>query len=249
MNAEIIIAALSLLVAALAEGRALWKDKKRDEIRTSGIALLQLVRALDKVIEVGDQLINILSQIPITEGEDKTRYATLRKKKEILSLVNEQYANLSAFEQIYNDLLTNTNPELPVTLKDCIELMIPDQKVHVPGPKGGYLKVLTWKLVEGESPFSSLRFGAIKALNTYVDSIEVDKELTVLSLSIPTKIRIKEREAEVVERETYDLKRPQDLQRLLSKAKTQLDEIKEFREQLTQLILSNLSLADLLAVD
>ena len=68
MNYEVFLAALSLLVTVLAEGRSIWKDQQRKSIRANGIMLFQLLLVLDNIIDVGDELIGVLSEIPMTEN-------------------------------------------------------------------------------------------------------------------------------------------------------------------------------------
>lgn len=248
MNIEIVIAALSLLIAALAEGRSIWKDQHNEAIRTNGITLLQLIQVLDKIIGAGRKLIEILSNIPIAENEDKTRFATLRKKKEIIAAIDEQIENLKLFENIYSRVLSVTNAKVPVTLRDSIQFFIPDKQQRVMGMKGSYLRVLTWKVMKGETLLSKLEFGINNALKTYVNGIEIEKELTVLSLNTPTKLKIED-SVKITNREIYDLKKTQDLRKLLSNAKDQLDEIEEFRNKIAEFVVANLSIKDLLATD
>ncbi len=246
MDLGILIAALSLLVAALAEGRSIWRAKKEDERLTSAILLLQLLQCLDNIINTGSKLIAILSEIPISDERDKTRFVTLKKKKEILEFIKQQFTNLKVFSKIYNSNLLPVNPKASVKLHDAITFFVPDKTKWVPHLKGRYLEVLTWKLLDGEHPFSKVHFLAGGAISSYVESIEIDDRLTFLTLKFPTKIEIQET-ASVKQTEIYDLKKPRDLRQLLSKAKEQMDEIKLFRKKLAEEIKTNITLAEILA--
>lgn len=245
MTVEILISVLSLLVTAFSESRSLLRDKKRDEQITGVIHLLRIIQALDKIIETGENLVSILAQLPITEDDNKTRYATLRKKSEILTLVNLQIENLRNFSEILDSTVLDIDSKTKITLKDTIEFMIPDKTERVRDVKTGYLKVLTWKLMKGQPSYSKLWWGARSALRCYSESIEIDDELSVLTLSFPTRFRLTD-SVEVNESVAYNLKSPRDLRLLLSKSQEHLNSIKEYREQLAALIRRTFTFDDLL---
>jgi len=245
MDINILIAALSLLVASLAEGRSILRDKSKGEQVSGVIHLLSIVQALDKIIEVGNELILILSEIPISESKNQTRFATLRKKKEILELVNQQIKNLEDFSEIYDVSILGTVSNTRVTLKDTIEFMMPDKKEHVPGPKGGYLRVLSWKVLEDEPTFSQLRWAARSALRSYSDSVEINDKLTELTVSFPANYLYTDK-VEAQNHVSYNLKSPKDLRLLLSTANGHLQSIKDYRMQLASLIQSTFTLANIL---
>lgn len=185
MDISLLVAILSLLVAALAEARSITKDKAFDRVRPVGIGLLQVIFILDKIIDVGDQLLGILAEIPLAEGI--VRIAALGKKCEILRLVEQQQQNLHDFVETCEAPLTHINSSVSVRLGDVISIRIPDKVKNVPGGKKMSLQVLTWKLLEGETPFSKFGFAARIVLHNLNKSIQIDKDVNFLSLRFPTR--------------------------------------------------------------
>lgn len=225
MDISFIVSILSLLVAALAESRSIAKDKKFEKVRPVGIGLLQLILILDRIIGVGEQLLKLLAGIPL--ADNVFRIAVLGKKWEILKLVEQQQQNLQDFAETCEGPLTQIRSPVLVRLSDVINLIIPDKVEHVPGGKKTNLKVVTWKLLEGEAPFSKFSIAARTALHNLSKSTNVAKDINVLTLTFPTKITLKqEREwfegnlvVESQEFVDYDLTKTSDLRRLLEKGR------------------------------
>jgi hypothetical protein len=118
MDISIVISILSLLVATLAESRSIAKDKKFDKVRPVGIGLLQLIFILDKIINVGEQLLKLLAGIPL--ADNIVRIAVLGKKWEILNLVEQQQQNLQNFVETCEAPLTQIKSPVSVNLGDMV---------------------------------------------------------------------------------------------------------------------------------
>jgi hypothetical protein len=266
MDLNILIAALSLLVASLAEIRATWRDKSKDQVKPLGVLLLQLLFTLDRIIETGQKLINILASIPL---KDETGLGTIGKKKEILSLVQEQRKNLAFFDEIYNLALYEFSPQNTPSVGSAIEFMISAKPIPPIKNKGKpiddidleylnnktkFLDAIQWKLLDTGLSSSYLGVTARNLLKTFNNSIYINDSLGDLSFHFPVKIRvriakftgggehIKIDEASFVE---YDLKRQADIRNLLYQAQIQLKELKEYRQELAEFIQTSFSLIDL----
>jgi hypothetical protein len=150
---------------------------------TGAIHFLRIIQVLDRIVETGTKLISLLSTIPITENADATRYALLRTKKEIVDLVKAQVDNLKEFSEIYSSDILEMGSQTGVSFGDTIKFMMPDQTEKIHSFKGAYLRVLTWKLLDGEPSYSQLRRAATSALRALPNSVKVDQRLTVLNLS------------------------------------------------------------------
>jgi hypothetical protein len=248
MDISIVIAALNLLVNSFDKARALWREKKRREKITGAIHLLRIIQVLDRIVETGTKLISLLSTIPITENADATRYALLRTKKEIVDLVKTQVDNLKEFSEIYSSNILEMGSQTGVSLGDTIKFMMPDQTEKIQTFKGAHLRVLTWKLLDGEPSYGQLRRAATSALHALPNSVKVDERLTVLNLSFPVRFIFTE-SADIESTRTYDLKDPNDLKLLLSNAKNDLDSIRDYRQRLAELIRTTFTFADLLRTD
>lgn len=251
MDISLIVSILSLLVATLAESRNIAKDKRFSKVRPVGIGLLQLIFILDKIIDVGDQLLKLLAGIPL--AENVVRIAILGKKWEILKLVEQQQQNLQDFVETCEAPLAQINSPVSVNLGDVINFKIPDKVIDVPGGKTMELQVVTWKLLEGETPFSKFSIAARTALHNLSKSTQVDKDVNALTLTFPQKITLKQEHvwsgsSPVIESQEfveYDLTKTSDLRRLLETSKAQLNDLKSLRKRLADLTLESFSISEL----
>lgn len=239
MDISLIVSFLSLLVAALAESRNISKDRKFSNIRPLGISLLQLIFILDKIIATGDELLRLLAEIPLTGVT--FRINVLMKKWEILKLIERQQKNLRDFTETCEAPLTYIHSVVSIKVGDVISLRIPDEVKEIPVGKRTQLKVLTWKLLEGEMPFSHFSLAARTALMSLGGSIQINKAIGSLAMKFPTKIMLKQEYVltePVIESQTfasYSLTKTSDLRRLLEVSKNQLDDIRNLRTQLSNL--------------
>ena len=256
MDLNILVAALSLLVAGLAELRATRRDLQKDQIRPFGISLLQLMLALDNIIETGEQLILLFADISASKDEEKTEWAVLRDKRRLLlPLIESQKENLETFSKIYETPLGFTGTKTPLSLGDTIKLMVPDQVKKEIGmvrdrKKPGLVlaekvTVLSW-VVEPASAFNQLIKPVNQALRMLASSLHLSQGVGQLYLKLPTKVKFQHGHAEVEENVEYDLTKLSDLRRLLEKSKSQLDDIKKLRDELSQIIRATFSIEELL---
>lgn len=251
MDLNILIAALGLLVAALAEMRAAWRDKTEDQIKPIGVILIQMVFALDRIIDTGDELIGILANVPL---KDETVYGTLQRKKEILDLVQKQRKNLQAFDEMYNASLDQLDPQNDLSVGDTVKFMTSTQPIRT-GGKGRLLDTVEWKLMESELQSTYLGSAARKMLSILAASVKIDDSVGDLEFQFPTKIRLGviriARGGERVRIEgqdtvSYDLTKRADVRRLFDTAQKQLNEMRSYRQQLAQFVQSSFSLDGLM---
>lgn len=251
MDLNILIAALGLLVAALAEMRAAWRDKTEDQIKPMGVILIQMVFALDRIIDTGDELIGILASVPL---KSETVFGTLQRKKEILDLVQEQRKNLQTFDELYNASLDQLDPQNALSVGDAVEFMISTQPIYT-DLKGILLDAVEWKLLESELQSIYLGSAARKMLSTFAASVKIDKSAGDLEFQFPTKIRFgvirlaggDERiKVEGQDTISYDLTKRADVRRLFDTAQKQLNEMRRYRQQLAQFVQSSFSLDGLM---
>lgn len=253
MDISLVVSVLSLLVAVLAESRNIAKDQKFNTVRPVGIGLLQLIFVLDKIIYVGDQLLKLLAGIPL--ADNVVRIAVLGKKWDILKLVEQQQQNLHDFVETCEAPLTQIKSPVSISLGDVINFKIPDKVENVPGGKKMYLQTLTWKLLEGEAPFSKFSIAARTALHNLNQLTQIDKDVNALTLSFPAKITLKQEHAwgkkepivESREIAEYDLTKIGDLRKLLEISKAQLDDLKNLRKQLADLTTESFSITELVS--
>lgn len=251
MDIGLVVSILSLLVATLAESKNIAKDKKFDKVRPVGIGLLQLILVLDKIIDVGDQLLKLLAGIPLTDNV--VRIAILSKKREILNLVEQQQKNLQDFVETCEAPLTHIKSPILIKLGDVINLKIPDKVESVPGGKKVYLQVLTWKLLEGETSFSKFGIAARTALHNLSESTQINADVNIFTLTFPKTITLKQEHVwsgdkpiiESKELIEYDLTKTSDLRRLLETSKFQLDDLRNFRKNLADLTAESFSISEL----
>jgi hypothetical protein len=140
-------------------------------------------------------------------------------------------------------------------LSDVINFKIPDKVENVPGGKKMQLKVVTWKLLEGEAPFSKFSIAARTALHNLSKSTNIEKDVNILTLTFPTKITLKQEHVwsgskPVVESQEfvdYDLTKTSDLRRLLETSKTQIDDLRNLRKRLADLTAESFSISELVS--
>ena len=260
MDLGLLIAVLSLLVNTIGEVRETWKDRSQSDIRPLGISLLQLILSLDEIIDVGKKLVTALAGFRPKHDSVHAFWLGEPTKHKILSLVRQQLENLDAFTKICEIPLSLMSYGPSVSLGDALELMVPDDTIQVGEGKSQYLKILTWKLLEGEAPLSKFSMVARLTLQALSNSSKCEANeydsSNACTLHFPTKVRIKQIHARSSEGKiedtqvvSYDLTKSSDLRRLLEKANDQLEELGHLRERLAQLTRQSFSLDDLVRTD
>ncbi|MBL8091114.1 MAG: hypothetical protein JNJ43_12340 [Anaerolineales bacterium] len=254
MDLSILIAALSLIIAGLSEARSIWRDKSKDEIKSVGVILIQIVFTLDKIIAVGEKLIRIIANIPLTN--DKVFGALASTKKEILELIDQQKKNLEVLDELYSVTLNALPLSNKITLGDTIEIMLATKLGEKGGPKGSYLYAVEYVLMnlDGNSQYKYLS-NANKIIKTFINSIHINKKWGDLQIEQGKRIRVgvlrpKDKKEIVIleaqETASYDLTRKADIRRLLEISKLQLEEMKLQRNQISDFIQSSFLLKDLM---
>lgn len=259
MDLNFLIALLGLLVAALAETRTIVRDRKTDQIKPLGISLLQLALTLEKIIYTGENLVNLLANLP-SRIDANERTNAVQYKREILKLMEIQLEHLKSFDEIYNSFvaISDIDSTTSVTVGNAIELIIGDEVRRMGSKKRRYFQILTWKLLDGEAPLSQVRFAIWKAMQQYPDLVQIDSGRAKLALQCPTEVSIKEIERglrqeystfEISPKDEsivrYDLTKQRDLRRLLENSNAQLSEIKNLHKQITEFLTASFSLSDL----
>lgn len=253
MDISIVLTATSLIVVTLAQAYASIKEKNDPNARAIGISIIQLILTLDKIIDVGDKLVNAFSDIPL-EGEI-SRIAILGKKWDIVELIESQQNNINEFIETSQTPLTAINSQVPVMVGDAVAIMVPDEvKVD---DKFKVLHAITWKLQDEGVPFNRVSTATQLAMQSFENSVQVDSRSNILSLRFIRNARVKETEINTRAKtndvqldstftETYDLTNPSDLIRCFEGAKKQLSEIKDLRQSLAELTRKSFTVDDLL---
>jgi len=256
MDWNLFIATLGLLVATLDYLGNVWKSMKHKEIEDVGINIVRLITIIDKIIETGDDLLNVLAKLPLTNKSKANVNGTTR---EIFQLIRVQNKQLDEFIDAMNSPINSIRSRVPVSLGTAIEILVSDKtalsEIYIDknGAKRQYLRILTWKLLEEQGPFNQLGIAARLALDTLSRATKLNtrrnSRVSILrrplpTLTFPTKIKIREdanKQLHIVESKkkdnwvSYDLNKPADLRRLLEKANQQLSEIKTLRDRLKDL--------------
>ncbi len=251
MDLSILIAALGLIVAALAEARSIWKDKTKDQIKPIGINILRLIFVLDEIVKSGNELLYIISFIPLTYGEKAYLASVKSKQWDILKIVKRQLKNLERFNEIYESSLVLIDSKASISVGKAIELYIPAMTIERGFGKARYLQALTWKLLESEAPISVLSLAAHAALRDCESSIKINEQADFISFKFSNKVKVKYSSFSGIKVDkqqmvTYDLSKPKDLRQIMENAKNQLDEIKNLRQQLAQVAMTSFSIDELL---
>jgi len=255
MDFSILIASLSLLLAGLAELRSTRKDKSEAHTSELAISLFQLLKCLDRIILVGENILLNLANA-YKRGVLSTRYR-------IAELVKEQSHNLKIYSEIFETPINLVNGKIPVTLGDYIELHVPD-KTHVVNKKNHYIRVLSWKLLKKRATFNQVKVAICQALGILIKKTKVVEKKQVgiiketgIKVKTPKKVAIgldlsveqrgEKFEAKEIDTVVYELDKPEDILKAIENGNQQIEELRNLRELLAKFLRESFSINDLVS--